>query len=216
MHSPQITYLVSQRMCVEFAATMSFITVISHACKAWIRWTSVHAISAKKKAKNLLDSDSPIDSGHLRIVTHWMDCLNSLRLFIPVPPKASPKAKRFSPLAAVKSRYEIFNYATMPGIACPCGTARRGLMEVDSVPYSLHVTQIEATAKSHYHIRLTETYFILECDEGSSLELDGEFVPVKPNMAFVIHPGTRHRAVGNMKLLIVASPKFDPSDEWFD
>ena len=48
------------------------------------------------------------------------------------------------------------------------------------------------------------------------MELDGEFVPVKPNMALVIHPDTRHRAVGNMKLLIVASPKFDPSDEWFD
>ncbi len=119
-------------------------------------------------------------------------------------------------MAATKSRYEIVNYATLPGVACPCGTARRGLMEVDSVPYSLHVTQIEATAKSHYHKRLTETYFILECDEGSCLELDGEFVPVKPNMALVIHPDTRHRAVGNMKLLIVASPKFDPSDEWFD
>jgi mannose-6-phosphate isomerase-like protein (cupin superfamily) len=89
-------------------------------------------------------------------------------------------------------------------------------MHVDSVPYSLHVTQIEATAKTHYHQRLTETYFILECDAGSCLELDGELVPVKPSAAFVIHPGTRHRAVGKMKVLIVASPKFDPSDEWFD
>ncbi len=89
-------------------------------------------------------------------------------------------------------------------------------MEVDSVPYSLHVTQIEARAQTHYHKRLTETYFILESEEGSYLELDGERVPVEPNKAFVIHPGTRHRAVGNMKVLIVASPKFDPSDEWFD
>lgn len=110
----------------------------------------------------------------------------------------------------------MVDYSTLPGTACPCGTARRGLMEVDSVPYSLHITQIEATAKTHYHKRLTETYFILECDKGSHLELDGDRVPVAPNQAFVIHPATRHRAVGNMKVLIVASPKFDPADEWFD
>ena len=119
-------------------------------------------------------------------------------------------------MATVNSKYKIVNYATLPGIACPCGTARRGLMDLDSVPYSLHVTQIEAAAKTHFHKRLTETYFILECDEGSCLELDGELVPVFPNLAVVIHPGTRHRALGNMKVLIVASPKFDPSDEWFD
>ncbi|MDX1927135.1 MAG: cupin domain-containing protein [Pirellulaceae bacterium] len=119
-------------------------------------------------------------------------------------------------MAAIKPRYEIVDYASLPGIACPCGTARRGLMEVDSVPYSLHVTQIEATAQTHYHRRLTETYFILESEANSYLELDGEHVPVEPHKAFVIHPGTRHRAVGNMKVLIVASPKFDPTDEWFD
>jgi mannose-6-phosphate isomerase-like protein (cupin superfamily) len=89
-------------------------------------------------------------------------------------------------------------------------------MEVDSVPYSLHVTQIEATAQTHYHKCLTETYFILESEPGAYLELDGEQLPAELNKAFVIHPGTRHRAVGSMKVLIVASPKFDPSDEWFD
>lgn len=119
-------------------------------------------------------------------------------------------------MTALKPRYEIVDYDALPPIPCPCGTARRGLMDVDSVPYSLHVTQIEAAAKTHYHKRLTETYFILECEPGSALELDGEVVPVEPNLALVIHPGTRHRAVGNMKVLIVASPKFDPTDEWFD
>jgi len=89
-------------------------------------------------------------------------------------------------------------------------------MGVDSVPYSLHITQIEATAKTHFHKLLTESYFILECNAGSYLELDGEHVPVEPNRAIVIHPGTRHRAVGIMKVLVVASPKFDPADEWFD
>ncbi len=115
-----------------------------------------------------------------------------------------------------KSSYQVVDYNLLPGIACPCGTARRGLMDVASIPYSLHVTQIEATAKTHYHKLLTETYFILECEPNAYLELNGEHVPVAPHMAFAIHPGTRHRAVGNMKVLIVASPKFDPADEWFD
>lgn len=119
-------------------------------------------------------------------------------------------------MSTLKLGYEVVDYNSLPGVACPCGTARRGLMEVTSIPYSLHVTQIEATARTHYHKQLTETYFILECESGATLELDGESVPVQPHMAFAIHPGTRHRAVGNMKVLIVASPKFDPADEWFD
>jgi hypothetical protein len=28
--------------------------------------------------------------------------------------------------------------------------------------------------------------------------------------------GTRHRAVGRMKVLLVVFPKFDAADEWFD
>lgn len=116
----------------------------------------------------------------------------------------------------VSNRYEIVDYASLPGTPCPCGVARRGLMEVDSVPYSLHVTEISKDARVHYHQRLTETYFVLECQPDAAIELDGELVPLKPHLAVVIHPGTRHRAVGQMKVLIVANPKFDPTDEWFD
>ncbi|MBC7853548.1 MAG: cupin, partial [Pirellulaceae bacterium] len=29
-------------------------------------------------------------------------------------------------------------------------------------------------------------------------------------------PGTRHRAIGKMKVLIVVYPKFAETDEWFD
>lgn len=89
-------------------------------------------------------------------------------------------------------------------------------MDIESVPYSLHVTEISLEARAHYHKRLTETYFVLECQADSAIELDGRLLPLKPHMAVVIHPGTRHRAIGKMKVLIVASPKFDPADEWFD
>lgn len=112
--------------------------------------------------------------------------------------------------------FEMIDFSELPGTPCPCGTARRGLMDVESVPYSLHLTEISVNAKTHYHKRITETYFILECDEEAALELDGELHPVKPRTAILINPGTRHRAVGKMTVVIVASPKFDPSDEWFD
>ena len=37
-----------------------------------------------------------------------------------------------------------------------------------------------------------------------------------PGMCVMIPPGVRHRAIGEMKVLIVVLPKFDPVDEWFD
>ena len=112
--------------------------------------------------------------------------------------------------------FEFLDFEKMQATPCPCGRAKRGLMEVDSVPYSFHVTEISEDAKAHYHKRLTETYFILECQPDAQIELDGRRFPLRPHQAVVIHPGTRHRAIGKMKAVIVASPKFDPSDEWFD
>jgi hypothetical protein len=113
-------------------------------------------------------------------------------------------------------RYRIVDFQSLQPIECPCGIARRALMDELSVPYSLHLTEIAADARSHYHRRITETYLILECAEEAQLELDGCQIPVRPLMAIVIYPGTRHRAVGKMKVAIIASPKFDPQDEWMD
>ena len=112
--------------------------------------------------------------------------------------------------------FEVVRFGRLPGIACPCGTARRGLMDVESVPYSLHITEISLAARAHYHKKTTETYFFLECEPQATMELNGESIPVEPHMAIVIHPGTRHRAVGEMKVVIIASPKFDTADEWLD
>ncbi len=114
------------------------------------------------------------------------------------------------------ARYEVVRYRDLPGTPCPCGIAKRGFMESEGVPFSLHITEISMSARVHYHKRLTETYLILECDEGSYLELDNDRLPLEPQMAILIPPGTRHRAVGKIKVAIVAYPKFDPEDEFFD
>lgn len=112
--------------------------------------------------------------------------------------------------------YELQDFATLPGVACPCGTARRAFTEVPDFPATIHVTEIASDARCHYHRRLTETYFILECEPDAQMELDGERIALRPHLCILIRPGTRHRALGKMKVLIVVLPKFDPDDEWFD
>lgn len=114
------------------------------------------------------------------------------------------------------NRYQIVDFADIPGVPCPCGTARRAFADVADYPATVHVTEISEDARTHYHKRITETYYFLECGPGARMELDGEQIPVKPGICILIPPGVRHRALGKMKVLIVAIPKFDPADEWMD
>ena len=112
--------------------------------------------------------------------------------------------------------YELADFAEIDGVGCPCGTARRAFADVADYPGTIHVTEISADAKLHYHKRLTETYYFLDCDDDAQMQLDDEVIPVRPGQCIMIRPGTRHRAIGRMKVLIVVLPKFDPADEWFD
>ena len=110
--------------------------------------------------------------------------------------------------------FELIDFGEIAGVRCPCGVARRGFADVQDFPGTIHVTEISEDAKLHYHKTLTETYYFLECDHDAQMQLDDEFVRVRPGMCVMIRPGTRHRAVGRMKVLIVVLPKFDPHDEW--
>jgi mannose-6-phosphate isomerase-like protein (cupin superfamily) len=115
-----------------------------------------------------------------------------------------------------KTRYRVVDFADLPGVSCPCGTARRAFADAPEFPGTLHVTEIKADAELHYHKRLTETYYFLECASEARMQLDDEIIPVKPGMSVLIPPGVRHRAIGCMRVIIIAIPKFDPDDEWFD
>ena len=112
--------------------------------------------------------------------------------------------------------YERVRFAELPGVPCPCGTARRAFAEAADFPGTIHVTEISADAQTHYHKRLTETYYFLECQPGAKMQLNQELLDVQPGDCILIRPGTRHRAIGKMKVLIVVYPKFDEADEWFD
>jgi len=111
--------------------------------------------------------------------------------------------------------YEIVDFPTLTGVPCACGISRRGFEDTPDFPATVHVTQILETARSHYHKRTTEIYYFLECSPGSQLQLDDARIDVHPGLCVLIRPGVHHRAVGQMRVLIVALPKFDPHDEWF-
>ncbi len=111
-------------------------------------------------------------------------------------------------------RYQIARPDELPGVDCPCGETRRAFVDDPDRIASLHVVDISTEARTHYHKRLTEIYYILE-GEGE-MELDGERHAVKPGDAILIKPGCRHRAIGRLKVLNVPVPAFDPEDEWFD
>jgi mannose-6-phosphate isomerase-like protein (cupin superfamily) len=119
-------------------------------------------------------------------------------------------------MTATERRYELVHFDSIPPVPCPCGQARRAFEEVADYPATVHRTEIHIDARKHYHRRLTETYYIVECQADAAIELDDEIVPVSPGTCILIRPGVRHRAIGRMTALIFVVPKFDPADEWFD
>ena len=112
--------------------------------------------------------------------------------------------------------YRVVDFAELPGVPCPCGTARRAFADVPEFPGTIHVTEIDLDAKVHHHKTLTETYYILGCQPDARMQLDDDTIPLRPGLCVMIPPGVRHRAIGRMTVLIVVLPKFDPADEWLD
>lgn len=111
-------------------------------------------------------------------------------------------------------KYEKARFDAISPVQCPCGESRRVFADGEDRTVSLHEVRIAKTSQSHYHKRLTEVYHILE-GEGY-LELDGERLEVAPGDIVKIRPLCRHRAVGDLKILNIVVPAFDPADEWTD
>jgi mannose-6-phosphate isomerase-like protein (cupin superfamily) len=110
--------------------------------------------------------------------------------------------------------YAIAQLDDLPPQACPCGLTRRAFADLPGAAASVHVVDVTADARTHYHRRMTEIYLIL--DGEGEIELDGERFPVRPMTAIYIKPGCRHRAIGTLRMINIPVPAFDASDEWFD
>jgi len=111
-------------------------------------------------------------------------------------------------------RYHFVEFSALPPIKCCCGTTRRAFVDVPDSPASAHYLEVKDEPTSHYHLKTTEIYVVLE-GEGF-IELDGERVAVKPLSAIMIRPGCRHRAIGKMKILNIPVPKHDDADFHYD
>jgi mannose-6-phosphate isomerase-like protein (cupin superfamily) len=111
-------------------------------------------------------------------------------------------------------RFAITRLSDVPAVECPCGQARRAFIDDPDRVASLHLVEISADARAHYHKRMTEIYYILE--GTGEMELDGARHPVQSGDAILIKPGCRHRAIGRLRVLNVPVPAFDTEDEWFD
>ena len=113
-----------------------------------------------------------------------------------------------------QKKYQVVHMDEVPPRACPRGSTKRAFVDDPDGIASFHVVDIKTNAERHYHKQLTEIYYVLE-GEGH-MELDGELIPVRPGSAILIKPGCRHRAVGELKVINVPVPAFNPRDEWFD
>lgn len=110
------------------------------------------------------------------------------------------------------NRYSVAQLDAIPPVPCPCGNARRAFAEPGNTLATVHLTEISADSRPHFHKQMTEIYIILE-GEGF-LEADEERIPLQPLTSIMIRPGCVHRAVGNLKLINVPIPAFDPLDEY--
>ena len=111
-------------------------------------------------------------------------------------------------------RYTVAQLDALPAVDCPCGSARRAFGQLPNARASVHLVDIKCDAETHHHQRTTEIYVVLE--GTGELELDGIRIPVKPLTAVLIRPGCRHRALGNLRILNIPIPPFDPTDEYLD
>ena len=109
-------------------------------------------------------------------------------------------------------RFSVAQLDQIPPVSCPCGQARRAFNEPANSLATVHLTEISADSRPHYHKTMTEIYIVLE-GEGY-LEADGERIPLKPMTSVMIWPGCVHRAVGRLKIINVPMPPFDPKDEF--
>ncbi len=159
----------------------------------------------------VIDIDCPgrcfhVPFGHGFKSTGWFDPLPSfafLKAVVTVPSPLPPHST-------------FVHLPDLPPIQCPCGEARRAFADQDEFPGTVHLTKITQDAQTHYHREHTEVYVVIECETDAIIELDGQSHPVAPMNAILIPPRVRHRAIGNMTVLIICTPHFDPRDEYFD
>ncbi len=126
----------------------------------------------------------------------------------------SPQSNEIEKLASGSPLFQIVDMNNVAPVPCPCGMSKRAFTDDPDQTASFHIVDISLDSKTHYHKKLTEIYYVLE--GSGQMELDDQLIDVSAGSAILIKPGCRHRAIGQMKIMNVPIPAFDPDDEWFD
>ena len=90
-----------------------------------------------------------------------------------------------------------------------CGQIRPLLEEKDGAAAEVH--QLEITdAKLHFHERTDEIYYVL--DGEGRMQLDDQEIALQKDVVVYVPRGVRHKAWGNLKVLVVCIPRGVLSD----
>ena len=85
-----------------------------------------------------------------------------------------------------------------------CGQIRPLIEEQDGAAAEVHHLEI-TDAKLHYHERTDEIYYVLA---GSGrMRLDDEEIELRPDVTVYVPRGVKHKAWGNLKVLVVCIPR---------
>src|SRR5438874_12223837 len=116
--------------------------------------------------------------------------------------------------APSKLRYAVRRLADTPSFRSVCGFRQSLITETESEAVSLSHLHITNFSRKHYHLRTTEVYYVL--DGRGVMELDDNEVEISSGDCVVIEPGCRHTARGDLKVVIIGVPPFQPDDVLFD
>ena len=107
------------------------------------------------------------------------------------------------------ARWMVKRAADMDEVRSLCGFRKTVVAPGESANLSIQRLRIDNSSE-HYHTVMEETYYVLN-GEGA-LWLDGQRMAVGPGDAIVIPPGVRHHGEGEIEVLIICAPPFDPDD----
>src|SRR5262245_34470988 len=85
-----------------------------------------------------------------------------------------------------------------------CGQIRPLIEEQDAAAAEVHHLEI-TDAKLHYHERTDEIYYVL--DGSGRMQLDDAQIALHQGVTVYVPRGVRHRAWGDLKVLVVCIPR---------
>lgn len=85
-----------------------------------------------------------------------------------------------------------------------CGQIRPVLEEQDGAAAEVHHLEI-TDAKLHFHERTDEIYYVL--DGQGRMRLDDAEIELNKDVVVYVPRGVKHRAWGNLKVLVVCIPR---------